>query len=242
MSSWPSARVTTGRAGRHDCTLAIAVAVLVALTPQVRVQQPVSLTASDGWIIRADLYGTGDRAVVLVHGGRFTKESWSKQADQLVKAGFRVLAIDLRGYGMSKDGPASLNPGAGSPRDVLAAVRYLRRAGVKSVSVVGGSMGADAAAGASVDGEPGEIDRLVLLAGSAEEPPDRLRGRKLFVVTRDDANAAGLRLPKIQKQYERATQPKDLLILDGSAHAQFIFQTDQEDRLMSAILRFLAEK
>ena len=215
---------------------------VVAHTSRLQAQQHVSFPAQDGWIVHSDLYGTDDRGVVLVHGGRFTKESWEKQARELVKARFRVLAIDLRGYGMSKDGPPSLNPGFGSPLDALAAVRYLRGTGAKAVSIVGGSMGADAAAGASIEAEPGEIDRLVLLAGSAAEPPDKLKGGKLFVVTLDDANAAGLRLPRIRAQYERSGDPKELLILEGSAHAQFIFQTEQGERLMREILRFLSAK
>jgi len=47
--------------------------------------------------------------------------------------------------------------------DVLAAVRYLRKTGAKSVSVIGGSMGAGAAGDASIASKPGEIDRLVFL-------------------------------------------------------------------------------
>ena len=204
--------------------------------------EPVSFRTQDGWIIHADSYGTGERGLVLIHGGRFTKESWRPQAAGFVKAGFRVLAIDLRGYGMSKDGPSSLDSGFGSPLDALAAIRYVRTQGARTVSVVGGSMGADAAAGASVEAEPGEIDRMVLLAGSAQEPADKLKGRKLFIVARGDANAAGPRLPRIQAQYERANPPKSLLVLEGDAHAQFLFQTDQGDRLMREILRFLSEK
>ena len=204
-------------------------------------QEQVSFPAQDGWIIYADLYGTGDRGVVLAHGGRFTKRSWEKQARVLVNAGFRVLAIDLRGYGLSKDGPPSLNPGFGSPLDVLAAVRYLRKAGAKTVSVVGGSMGGDAAGGASIAAEPGEIDRVVFLASGAGGPPEKLKGRKLFIVARDDANAAGPRLPKIRAEYDRVPDPKELVILDGSAHAQFIFETDQGEQVMRKILRFLSE-
>jgi pimeloyl-ACP methyl ester carboxylesterase len=195
--------------------------------------------ARDGWKIHADLYGAGRRGVVLVHGGRFTKESWAPQARVLVEAGFRVLALDLRGFGQSKDGPPALNPGGGSPLDVLAAVRYLRAHGAKTVSIVGASMGADAAAGASIVARPGEIDRLVLLAGGADEPPEKLKGKKLFLVARDDANDAGPRLPRIRTQFERAKEPKKLVILDGSSHAQFLFGTDQGERLMQEILRFL---
>ena len=156
-----------------------------------------------------------------------------------MRAGFRVLAIDMRGYGASKDGPKELNAGYGSPLDVLAAVRWLQASGVTRVSVIGGSMGADAAAGASILAGAGEIDALVLIAGYADQPPEKLKGRKLYVVTKDDANAAGPRLPRIQKQYDAAQGPKELLILEGSAHAQFIFDTPQGPMLMEEILRFL---
>ena len=36
-------------------------------------------------------------------------------------------------------------------------------------------------------------------------------------------------------------EPKKLLVLEGSAHAQFIFSTDQGARLMQEMLRFLSE-
>jgi hypothetical protein len=69
-----------------------------------------------------------------------------------------------------------------------------------------------------------------------------MKGRKLFVIAREDANHAGLRLPKVRKQYERAPAPKELLILEGSAHAQRIFPTDQGEQLMREILRFLSAR
>jgi pimeloyl-ACP methyl ester carboxylesterase len=192
--------------------------------------------------IRANLYGKGDRGIVLAHGSRFTKESWEKQAQVLVNAGFRVLAIDFRGRGQSRGGPTSNPDDDGARFDVLAAVRYLRQNGAKTVSVVGASFGGWAAADATVESKPGEIDRLVLLAHSPIAKPEQIKGRKLFIVCRDDANAAGLRLPRIREQYERATEPKELVILEGSAHAQFIFETDQGERLMAEILRFLSAR
>ena len=217
----------------------MAFACLALSAAMLWAQQAVSCKTRDGWMIHGEVHGTGDRGVVLVHGGRFTKESWRPQAEQLVGAGFRVLAIDMRGYGASREGPKELNPGDGSPLDVLAAVRWLHGSGARSVSVIGGSMGADAAAGASIEARPGEIDALILLAGYADQPPEKLKGRKLFVVTQDDANAAGLRLPRIREQYEAAGDPKELLILEGAAHAQFIFETAQGTQLMQEILRFL---
>ena len=187
----------------------------------------------------ADVYGESDRAVVLAHGGQFNKESWKKQAEALEAAKFRVLALDFRGYGKSK-GPGDSDPmDAPLYQDVLAAVRYLRKAGAKRVSVVGASMGGWAAGDASIASQPGEIDRLVFLGAAPSGPADKLKSPALFIVARDDANEDGPRLPAIRRQYEKAPEPKELIILDGSAHAQFLFQTDQGERVMHEILRFL---
>jgi pimeloyl-ACP methyl ester carboxylesterase len=163
------------------------------------------------------------------------------QARTLIEAGFCALAIDLRGSGLSKEGPQSARSDFGSPLDVLAAVRYLHEHGAKAVSVVGASMGGDAAEGALAEAKPGEIDRVVLLAHGAYGPPEKMKGRKLFIVSRGDRGSGNkLRLAKIRAQYEKAPNPKELVVLEGSAHAQFIFQTDQGARLMQEILKFLS--
>ena len=203
-------------------------------------QKTVSFPTEDGGLIYADDYGSGARAVVLAHGGRFNKESWEKQARILQLAKFRVLAIDFRGYGQSR-GPGDSNPmGAPLQLDVLAAVRYLRKTGATSVSVVGGSMGGSAAGDASIASRPGEIDRIVMLGAAPDGPADQLKSASLFIVARDDTSGDSLRLPGIQAQYKKAPQPKELIVLDGSAHAQYLFQTDQADRVMREILRFLS--
>jgi pimeloyl-ACP methyl ester carboxylesterase len=208
--------------------------LLLAQAPPV---ESVSFPTRDGGVVFADVYGKGERGLVLAHGGRFTKESWKPQAQEFVKAGFHVVAIDFRGRGQSKGGPQATSDDD-VHFDVLAAVKYLRDRGAKTVAVVGGSFGGGAAAKAALD-SPGQIDRLVLLAASGIEQPERLQGRKLFILARDDANAAGLRLPGIRKGYEQAPEPKQLVILEGSAHAQFLFETDQAERLMREILTFL---
>jgi pimeloyl-ACP methyl ester carboxylesterase len=214
------------------------------LTGVAAAQEHVSFPTADGGLIHADLYGKGDRAVVLAHGGRFNKESWKKQAEALEKAGFRVLALDFRGYGQSR-GPGQSNPlGAPLHLDVLAAVRYLKKTGVNSVSIVGGSMGGGAAGDASVQAEPGEIDRLVFLGcGGSDTNPEKMKGRKLFIIARDDAGPRDIpRLPKVRESYVKTPGPKELIIVEGSAHAQFLFATEHGDRVMREILRFLREK
>src|SRR5258707_7128715 len=212
------------------------------LTRFAAAQEHVSFPTEDGGVVHADIYGKGERGVVLAHGGRFNKESWDKQARTLASAGFRVLALDFRGYGKSRGPGQSVPMNAPLHLDVLAAVRYLRKTGAKSVSVVGGSMGGGAAADASIESRPGEIDRLVLLGASPNKPAEKLKAPTLFIVARDDASGDGPRLPGIREKYEKAPEPKELIILDGSAHAQFLFQTDQGERLMREILRFLSAK
>jgi pimeloyl-ACP methyl ester carboxylesterase len=207
-------------------------------------QEHVSFPTRDGGVIHADLYGNGDRGVVLAHGGRFNKESWKKQAEALEKAGFRVLALNFRGYDESR-GPGHSDP-LGPPLhlDVLAAVRYMRKRGARTVSIIGGSMGGSAAGAASIETDPGEIDRLVFLGSEgSDRDPEKMKGRKLFIVARNDLGSSDIpRLPRIRENYEKASGPKELLILEGSAHAQSLFDSDQEERVMREILRFLSEK
>ena len=84
-------------------------------------------------------------------------------------------------------------------------------------------------------------DGLHVQHGAAPNlPADKLKSRSLFLVAREDSNGAGLRLPGIRAQYEKAPEPKELIVLDGSAHAQFLFQTEHRERVMREILRFLS--
>ncbi len=99
-------------------------------------------------------------------------------------------------------------------------------------------MGGDYAAQAA-EAEPDAIDRLVLLASGAYTPLIKMRGRKLFILARDDANAEGPRLPKIRAQFDKAREPKQLTLVEGSAHAQHLFETAAGPRVMREIIQFL---
>jgi pimeloyl-ACP methyl ester carboxylesterase len=217
----------------------LAMPVVLVLTT-LAAAQTISFPTEDGGRVCADLYGQGTHGVVLAHGGRFNKESWREQAQILDAKGFRVLAIDFRGFGCSS-GPGQANfDSAPFENDVIAAVHYLKAHGTKSVSVVGGSFGGSAAGDASIKSPPGEIDRIVFLGAAPNLSAEKLKSRSLFIVAREDSSGSGARLPGISVQYERAPQPKELIVLDGSAHAQFLFQTDQNTRVMNEIVRFLS--
>ncbi len=220
-----------------------AVLALLALPgAPLRSQDTVRIPMEAGDSLVADEYGEGSHAVVLAHGGRYDRASWRPQAAAFAAAGLRVLAIDFRAAIEARAGHPSdcLYDAACLADDVLAAVRYLRRTGAATVSVVGASLGGGAAAQAAAEAAPGEIDRVGLLAHLPVSAPEAMQGRKLFVVSRADTGSGGRpRLPGIREQYERATGPKSLLVLEGSAHAQAIFPTDQGERLLRELIAFL---
>jgi len=202
---------------------------------------PVVLDTQDGATFQANLYGQGNRGVVLAHGGRFNKESWDPQARVLAEHGFRVIAFDFRGVGQSH-GPGDSDFFTPSRKfDVLAAARYLRDNGATTVSIIGGSLGGGFAADAALD-SPGLFDRIVFLSATPGGQLESLGGRKLFIIARDDVSGDGARLPGFMAAYGKTAPPKQLLIVDGSAHAQFLFQSDQSDRVMTEILKFLEAK
>lgn len=216
----------------------LAVAIMLC-TDEVLAQEQTSFSTQDGVLIYAELYGEGSRGLVLAHGGQFNKESWREQALSFATAGFRVLAFDFRGFGQSVDsGQVPIEDAR--HLDVMASIEYLRQAGASTVSVVGASMGGDYAAEVS-EANPEMIDRLVLLAAGAYNPLIQSKARKLFIMSRDDIIGDNTpRMPAIRNQYEKASEPKEFVVLDGSAHAQFLFASNQGDRLMEEILGFLS--
>jgi pimeloyl-ACP methyl ester carboxylesterase len=152
-----------------------AVPIAFILTMLAAAQQTISFPTKEGGQLCGDLYGQGDRAVILAHGGRFNKESWKEQAQVLATKGFRILAIDFRGFGCSTAPGQADFFSAPFPNDVLAAAGYLKSHGAKIVSVVGASFGGGAAGDASIMGAPGEIDRIAFLGAAPNLSAERLK-------------------------------------------------------------------
>lgn len=73
-------------------------------------RQQTEIAAPSGMLIQADAWQqaepeAGLAPVVLAHGGGQTRHSWGATAEQLARAGHRVLSIDLRGHGDSSWAP-----------------------------------------------------------------------------------------------------------------------------------------
>lgn len=191
----------------------------------------VMFATSDGGRVDADLYGQGDKGVVFAHGAIFNKQSWEPLARRIADKGLRALAINFRGYGKSRAG----KQGDALDLDVIAAVRWMHKQGVKSVSVVAGSMGGGAAGKAATEMKRGEIDKLILLSPMPISDPGQLKANSiLYIASRDEGLA-----PTVRSQYAQAPQPKQLIMLKGSAHAQNIFDTLQAEHLSDIIVKSL---
>ena len=220
---------------RTHLTIAIVFVSAIVATAvacgDVSQSREVSFPTADGGAVVADLYAArGSDAVVLAHGAAFDKASWVPFAIWLASRDHQVLAIDFRSYGRS-------TPGTDSHalfEDVLGAVRYLHGRGVTRVAVLGASMGGGAVVEAAVRAAPGEIYREVLLSPVPIADPEHLPGPVLFIASQDEPTVA-----QVTEQYRRAPEPKQLILLPGTAHAQHIFATAQAERLRLAVAEFL---
>lgn len=191
----------------------------------------VSFDTSDGGVIHADLYGDGERAVLLAHGKVFDKESWSGLAKTLASLGWQVLAIDFRGYGQSTAG----SEGTALDLDILGAVEFLQQEGVAQISLLGASMGGAAVGRAACRVKKGQLETVILLAPGPIPDPSRIRAERIgFIVSKDEPG-----VDRVRQMYSQAPDPKSLELLEGSAHAQHVFTTDQAQALTKVIVRFL---
>lgn len=198
----------------------LSVAVLVATLGLATVvacgdEEPTSSTAAsnDG----ALTWGDGDYGVVLAHGAAFDAASWEDQATAIAEQGATVVAVEDI-----------------SPEAIAAAVQDLQDDGHPNVALVGGSAGADAILSLAAE-QPDLPDQLVLLSpntvveGLGDEP-------KLFIASEDEPGAD---IP--QRLLDVAPgDDNEMLLVPGSAHAQNVFDTDQGDMVLDAMLERLA--
>jgi len=80
----------------------------------------------------------------------------------------------------------------------------------------------------------------VLLAPSPVDAPEKIGGAKLLIISREDFRGEGIpRMPEICAQFRRMPGPKSMLVVEGSAHAQRIFETEHGEQVMKEIATFL---
>jgi pimeloyl-ACP methyl ester carboxylesterase len=100
--------------------------------------RPATFTAPDGTPIAFESHGTGDPALVLVHGWSCDRSYWKEQVAPFSRD-FRVVTVDVAGHGESGVGRHAWTI-ASFGADVAAVVEGL---GLERVILVGHSMGGD---------------------------------------------------------------------------------------------------
>ncbi len=120
--------------------------------------EPAELKTVDGWTLKAQFAPSvpGKLTLLLLHGTGQRKEEWKRLAFPLVRAGYGVMAVDLRGHGESTLSPSgekltwkklratpSANDFADMSRDAEAAVAWLTGQGVPedSIGLIGAEVG-----------------------------------------------------------------------------------------------------
>lgn len=159
------------------------------------------------------VWGDGDRGVVLSHGAAYDAASWSEQAGQIAANGATVLAVEDT-----------------SAESIQAATDYLQEErGVQGVSLIGASAGSGGVLEVGRQ-SPGEVAQIILLSGTGEvsglgDYP------KLFTASEEEGLADTVR----QMAEEAPGERNEVLIVEGGAHAQAIFDSPQGERLLEAI-------
>jgi pimeloyl-ACP methyl ester carboxylesterase len=167
--------------------------------------------------MEAIVWGEGERGAVLAHGAAYDAASWEDQGRRISESGAVALAVEDT-----------------SAQSVAEAARYLKEErGVRNVTLIGASAGTGGVLGAA-EANSGLADGLILFSGTGDvsglgEYP------KLFVASEGEGLAGTVRTMAEEAPGDR----NDVLTLPGDAHAQAIFETDQGERLMRAMIDLL---
>lgn len=124
--------------------------------------------------------------------------------------------------------------GQGLYCDISGAVDFLEKKGFEQIALVGGSMGGTAILRALGRKVNPRIDKVALLAPAGGEAIKSRTIKKLFVVAEKDRFYSG-----VHTLYTASSEPKELKLYAGSAHAQHIFKTEYGADLANFIIYFL---
>ena len=210
----------------------------------------VTIPTSDGVALAGSWRPVPDRpeapAVLLLHDFSRERRDWEALAPEFTVRGLATLAIDLRAHGestMRNGKPLPISPRLmsdpnGFPRDVAAACRWLRGRAPK-VGIVGLSLGGNLAIIASAEGL---VDAIVVVSSNAERLPPLAGGRPtvpraaLFLASEE----APSREQSAQALFAAAAEPKQLLLVPGSAHNLVLFAEHPETK--AAMLDWLTAR
>jgi pimeloyl-ACP methyl ester carboxylesterase len=169
---------------------------------------------------RADYFaGKDQRAVIFAPGAMFSKESW------------HFLAVRFQELGI---GSVALN--SGSAPDLLNGIAFLKAKGAQKIAIVGASAGGAGVLYTLRDSPDPLVDTVVLLAPAGGPPLQNNRIQKLFIVAEDDMISSSA---EVYKLYKNSSDPKFYKELEGSDHAQRLFDSKQKENVIQLITSFI---
>jgi pimeloyl-ACP methyl ester carboxylesterase len=181
--------------------------------------------------------------VILIHGFISSTLIWSGVFLRLADAGFRVIAIDLPGYGYSDkpiDGRYTIDSQA------HAVFGLMDRLGIKKATIVGASYGGAVAATMALD-FPERVDRLVLIgAVSNDEPKKKILMRLLRlpvigdIVTPLFLGSRWVLRKRMEEMYRRIGAPLDQRMLEARHH--LIATANMQRAMIRTVRRWSANR
>ncbi len=202
--------------------------------------EPVAFQTPDGVTVHGHLYaiaGPKKQIVILSHDVDGDQTDWTPFAKQLALQGIAALTFDFRGYG--ETGGSKDDSKIDGELDT--AVLLLQSRDYPSIYLVGAGMGGTAAlkvaahedvAGVITLSAPPSIQGL-----DASGDIATITAPKLFIAAKDDSDAAGA----VQSFMNAAQEPKQSLLVDGSAHGIALLQGSTADQVTQAILDFITQ-
>lgn len=210
-----------------------------------------TFTTSDGVTIVYDHYAapTKARGVLLLHMLGAQRRDWQAVAEELVKAGVGVMAIDFRGHGDSlkkHDQPIFYrefkNPDwIAVLEDVRAAVKEMKSLKYEIIEIGGASIGANIAltyaAGDST------IQRVALLSPGLNyhgfysmDSIKKYKNPLWIAVSKEDVSSY-MASQKLYQNGPQDTEHKSILIVDGKGHGTRMLP---DPKVLSSLTQFFS--
>jgi len=186
---------------------------------------------AEGTLTRVLEAGSGDRAVVFVHGLGARADRWARNLTAVAEAGYRAIAIDLPGHGFAaKDG--SYPHGAqGYARFVASVIRTLE---LDRPAIVGTSLGGHVAATVACQ-NPGAIRGLMLVGSTGLFPIGEAARARLAGRARD-RSVAGIESKLKAVLYDPALVTQSLITEEYR-----INNSPGSDGVFAVLARYFAE-
>ncbi len=199
----------------------------------------VTFKTADGIPLQGTLYGHGARGIVLAPMYPGEQAGWRPFAETVAAQGYRALAFDFRGHGLSEGTRSTID----APADLAAAVAFMRGHDVDPIVVMGAGPGGMAAI--RVAAQDDGIAGLVVISsprswGGLEVTDDDLAALalpSLWLGTRNDMTQT------VEELHDLAGgSDKTLWIYEGSSlPGTYIFEgadgADMERRLLEFVVR-----